>query len=280
MAARKKSARKKTTRKASSRKKSTRKKTTRKKTSRNNTTKSRAASRKRARKKATPRRPKRLEAGVPPPPVTPDPPRVMHDISPPLAPGFAVFPGDTPLTRQRLYDMKLGHSLTLSALHSTVHAGAHADAPSHYGVAGRTMEQQPLDLYIGRCQVVEARWWPGQRLMPRDIEGEISCDRVLIKTGSWPDPMVFNPDYAALSPEAVHMLADRGVRLVGVDVPSVDPPTSKALESHGACLMRDVAILECLDLSAVSPGEYELIALPLKLVGFEASPVRAVLREL
>lgn len=206
-------------------------------------------------------------------------PRVVHDISPPLSPDIAVFPGDTPLTRQRLYDMALGHPLTLSTLRTTVHVGAHADAPSHYGADGRTMEAQPLELYLGRCQVVGARWWPGQRISARDIEGEITCERVLIRTGSWPDPTAFNPDFAPVSPELVHHLADRGVRLIGVDVPSVDAADSKDLPSHGACLARDVAIIECLDLSGVLPGEYELIALPLKLVGFDASPVRAVLRE-
>lgn len=266
--ARKKTAGKKATPKKAAGKKSSRKKTTRR-------TKAR-----RARKKAPSRRPVRLEAGPPPEPVEPEPRRLIHDISPPMSPEFAVFPGDTPISRQRLYDMALGHPLTLSALHASVHAGSHADAPSHYGISGRTIDQQPLDLYIGRCQVIEARWWPGQRISPQDIECEIVCERVLIKTGSWPDPTEFNPDYAALSPDAVHMLADRGVRLVGVDVPSVDTPDSKTLPSHGACLMRDLSIIECLDLSAITPGEYVLVALPLKLVGFDASPVRAVLLDM
>ncbi len=206
--------------------------------------------------------------------------RVVYDISPALTHDVAVFPGDTPLRRQRLLEMSEGANLTLSTLQTTVHAGAHADAPSHYGVDARTMDQQDLGLYLGPCQVMETRWWPGERLGANDIIGEITEQRVLLKTNSWPVHTVFNEDYAAVSPELVERLGDKGVRLLGVDVPSVDPPTSKGLESHMACLRRDVSILEGLDLSRVAAGRYELIALPLKLVGFEGSPVRAVLREL
>lgn len=204
----------------------------------------------------------------------------VYDISPALTPDVAVFPGDSPLRRHRLLDMNDGAHLTLSTLQTTVHAGAHADAPSHYGADARTMEQQDLGLYLGPCQVLETRWWPDQRLGANDIVGEVSESRVLLKTNSWPVHTVFNEDYAAVSPELVERLADEGVQLLGVDVPSVDPPTSKGLESHQACLKRDVSIIEGLDLSRVPPGRYELIALPLKLVGFEGSPVRAVLREL
>ena len=204
----------------------------------------------------------------------------LYDISPALTPDVAVFPGDSPVRRHRLLDMRDGAHLTLSTLQTTVHAGAHADAPSHYGAGARTMEQQDLGLYLGACQVLETRWWPGQRLGANDVIGEITETRVLLKTNSWPVHTVFNEDYAPVSPELVERLADAGVRLLGVDVPSVDPPTSKGLESHRACLERDVSIIEGLDLSRVPPGRYELIALPLKLVGFEGSPVRAVLRPL
>lgn len=204
----------------------------------------------------------------------------LYDISPALTPDVAVFPGDSPLRRHRLLDMNDGAHLTLSTLQTTVHAGAHADAPSHYGPGARTMDEQDLGLYLGPCQVMETRWWPGQRLGANDIVGKVTEPRVLLKTNSWPVHTVFNEDYAAVSPELVERLAEEGVRLLGVDVPSVDPPTSKGLESHQACLTHDVSIIEGLDLSRVPPGRYELIALPLKLVGFEGSPVRAVLRPL
>jgi len=203
---------------------------------------------------------------------------MLYDITPPLTANVAVFPGDTPLRRRRLLDMDEGHHITLSSLTGTVHLGAHADAPSHYGRGAATMEEADLGLYLGPCRVVEARWWPGERISAADLGDTIDEERLLVKTGSWPDPEVFNENYAALSPEAIHRMADEGVKLVGVDVPSVDAPTAKDLVTHHACLERDVRILECLDLSGVPEGRYELIALPLKLVGFEASPVRAVLR--
>ncbi|NBW81674.1 hypothetical protein EBR21_07955, partial [bacterium] len=101
--------------------------------------------------------------------------------------------------------------------------------------------------------------------------------RVLFRTNSFPDPEQWQDDFCSLSPELISDLAARGVMTVGIDTPSVDPHDSKDLESHQALLRHDVAVLEGLDLSKVPDGEYTLVALPLPLVGFEASPVRAVL---
>jgi arylformamidase len=106
---------------------------------------------------------------------------------------------------------------------------------------------------------------------------EIRAERVLFATGTFPDPENFTTDFAALTPELVDYLAGRGVRLVGIDTPSVDLFDSKDLPAHHRCLAHDMAILEGLVLTGVPEGVYELIALPLKLVGFDASPVRAVL---
>lgn len=204
--------------------------------------------------------------------------RRLYDISPPVGPGFAVFPGDTPPERHVLLDMGRGDALTLSTLRTTVHAGAHADAPSHYGLGAPSIDRVPLERYLGPCRVVIAEAPRGQRLRPEHLRGPIDRERILLATGSWPDPTAFNPDFNALSVDLVEHLADRGVVTVGIDTPSVDTADSRDLPAHRALLRRDVAILECLDLSAVPPGVYELIALPLRLVGFEASPVRAVLR--
>ena len=110
--------------------------------------------------------------------------------------------------------------------------------------------------------------------LPEDARGE----RLLLATGSYPDPDRFNRDFAALTPEAVDLLHRRGARLIGIDTPSVDPFDSVDLPAHQACLRHGVALLEGLVLADVPQGEYELIALPLKLAGFDASPVRAVLR--
>ena len=203
---------------------------------------------------------------------------MIYDISPPITDSIAVFPGDTPPTREMLMDMRKGDTLTLSTLRSTVHVGAHADAPSHYGAEAPTIDQVELERYVGPCQVVRVAASRGALLMPDAIDAKITESRVLFATGTYPDPNTFNTDFAALSPELIDWLAGLGVNLVGVDTPSVDPVDSKDLPAHKAFLKNDIYILEGLVLSDVPEGQYELIALPLKLVGFDASPVRAVLR--
>ena len=203
---------------------------------------------------------------------------MIYDISPSITESIAVFPGDTAPTREVLMDMRQGGALTLSTLRSTVHVGAHADAPSHYGAEALTIDQVDLQRYVGPCQVFRVAASRGALLTPDAINAEITEPRILFATETYPDPGTFNTDFAALSLELVNWLAARGVNLVGVDTPSVDPADSKDLPAHKAFLKNDVYILEGLVLSDVPEGRYELIALPLKLVGFDASPVRAVLR--
>lgn len=207
---------------------------------------------------------------------------MIRDITPMVTPALAVWPGDTPMSREVLMDIARGDSVTLSTLRATVHLGAHADAPSHYGAEGGTIEGQSLDHYLGVCRVVGVEVARGSRVRPEDLPRGVNIEerRVLFRTGTFPEAAAWNADFAGLSPELIEMLANRGVITVGIDTPSVDLMESKDLPAHGACLRRGVAILEGLDLSAVEDGVYELIALPLKLQGFDASPVRAVLREL
>ncbi len=200
---------------------------------------------------------------------------MIHDITPPITPDLKVFPGDTPPTREVLLDMSRGDPLTLSTLRATVHLGAHADAPSHYGRDARTIERQPLELYIGPCRVVHVGKGP---VTPDQLPDSLDTERLLIATGSYPDPTGWNADFAALHPDLVDHLHGLGVRLVGVDTPSVDPADSKDLPAHRRFLANDMAIMEGLVLADVPDGVYELIALPLPLVGFDASPVRAILR--
>ncbi len=203
---------------------------------------------------------------------------MIYDITPPITPELAVWPGDTPPTRQVLLDLARGDNLTLSTLHATVHLGAHADAPSHYGAGAPSIEGRSLEPYLGPCQVIRVEAERGTRIEPDRIEPDGGVERVLLATGTYPDPSAFNEDFAALSPALVDRLHERGVRLVGIDTPSVDLFDSKDLPAHGRFLAHDMAILEGLVLSDVPPGRYELIALPLKLAGFDASPVRAILR--
>lgn len=204
---------------------------------------------------------------------------MIYDITPVISERLRVWPGDTPPSREVLLDMKAGANLTLSTLHSTVHLGAHADAPSHYGLDAPSIESRSFSYYLGPCQVIRVEVAPGARIPPGAVP-RVAAERVLLATGTFPDPTVFNEDFAALSPELVERLAEQGVRLVGIDTPSVDLFDSKELPSHKRCLAHDMAILEGLVLEDVPEGLYELIALPLKLAGFDASPVRAILRTL
>jgi len=200
---------------------------------------------------------------------------MIYDISPLIAADLKVFPGDTPPSREVLLDMARGDPLTLSTWKSTVHVGAHADAPSHYGQDGRTIDKQPLELYCGPCRVIHV----DASLVTPAMVPDVDTERLLIATGSYPDPTNWTDDFTALSPELVDHLGRHGVRLVGVDTPSVDPADSKDLPAHHRFLANDIAIIEGLVLAEVPAGVYELIALPLKLAGFDASPVRAILRK-
>jgi arylformamidase len=203
---------------------------------------------------------------------------MIYDISPPITERLAVWPGDTAPKREVLLDMKRGDNITLSTLHATVHLGAHADAPSHYGKDAPAIHERSLDYYVGPCQVIHVRADRRQRISPAKLPERIEAERVLIASGTHPDPENFNEDFAALSPELIETLHGKGVKLIGIDTPSVDLFESKDLPSHRMFLKYDMAILEGLVLSGVPDGVYELIALPLKLVEFDASPVRAILK--
>lgn len=205
---------------------------------------------------------------------------VLHDITPTVSPRLGVWPGDQPATRTVLLDLARGDAVTLSTLTATVHLGAHADAPSHYGRDAAAMHQRDLSLYLGPCQVIHVPVARGGRVDVADLPGPIGAERVLIATGTFPDPERWNDDFAGLTPALVDYLHAHGVRLVGIDTPSVDLIASKDLPAHQAVLRHDMAILEGLVLGEVPAGRYDLIALPLRLEGFDASPVRAVLRPL
>jgi arylformamidase len=204
---------------------------------------------------------------------------LLYDISPLICPGWPVWPGDTPLSREVLLDMHRGDNLTLSTMRATVHLGAHADAPSHYGADAPTVERCDIARYIGPCEVVRVAAVRGARVT-REALGSYRprTERVLIATGTAADRTRFNEDFAALAPALVDWLHETGVRLVGIDTPSVDLFDDRQLTAHRRFLAHGMLILEGLVLDGVTAGEYELIALPLKLEGFDASPVRAVLR--
>jgi arylformamidase len=200
------------------------------------------------------------------------------DISPLIHPGIAVFPGDTPFSERWLLDHEKGDHLTLSTIQSTVHLGAHTDAPSHYAPGGNTIDRRDLGLYIGPAQVIQVGCAKGSRISPKDMKDKkIQAERVLFKTRSYPDPDTWNSDFVSLSAALVDHLSRVGVRLVGIDTPSIDPAEDKLLESHQAVFKHDMAILEGIVLDHVAEGLYQLVALPLRIRGADATPVRAVL---
>lgn len=200
------------------------------------------------------------------------------DISPLLGPGIPVWPGDTPLSREVLCEISNGASVTLSTVRATVHLGSHVDGANHYADGAPGVEARPLFHFIGRAQVIDAPVAAGARVMVKDLRQEVRAPRVLLKTGTFPNAMEWRDDFAGLTVELVEHLAARGVHTVGVDTPSVDLMSSKDLPAHKAIYRHDLSIIEGLVLRDVEAGEYELIALPLRLQGFDASPVRAVLR--
>jgi arylformamidase len=203
-------------------------------------------------------------------------PRII-DISPLVSERIGVFPGDVQYRRQASLSIAHGDNIDLSSIQATLHFGAHADAPSHYIKNGVGIAARPLEPYFGACQVIEVAAARDTRLTPDSLTTPIEAPRILFRTGTFPDPEHFNEDFASLSPALVDFLHSQGVQLVGIDTPSIDPCHDPALESHQAIARHDMAILEGLVLAHVPVGFYTLVALPLRLEGADASPVRAVL---
>jgi arylformamidase len=205
---------------------------------------------------------------------------MIYDITPPVAPGIAVWPGDCEYAMDRPVKISEGATVNVSRLTLSPHTGAHADAFLHCSDAGAPIDRMPLSAYLGPARVLDA---PGDgpidaaRLTALDWRG---APRLLFRTrrGRPADP--YATPFAHLTVSAVTACAAAGVVLIGLDTPSMDDFHSKTLDAHHALLAHGIANLENLDLSEVPPGDYELIALPLKLAGGDASPVRAVLRTL
>src|SRR5439155_8403816 len=210
----------------------------------------------------------------------------IWDISRTLSNEFAAWPGDE-LFRYRLTnEIAKGASVNLGAVSMSVHNGTHADARFHFETNGESIEKAPLGLYLGRATVVDL-WQSFSRLKEKhlitlddlrpDAEEIAATSRLLIKTGRWSDSTVFPEKIPVLAADVPVWLQKNGVKLVGVDLPSVDDIDSKSLQNHHALARAGVAIIESLDLSDVAPGVYNFAALPLKIAGADGAPVRAVL---
>ena len=205
----------------------------------------------------------------------------LWDISPPVHAGSPVFPGDTPFSSVWPARIGPGCPVNVSTLSLSPHTGAHADAPLHYDEDGAAIGLLELEPYLGRCRVIHAMDL-GPLVLWQHIEHAMAGlpERVLVRTYRQAPLDRFDPLLTAYAPETVERLADLGVRLIGIDTASIDPAESKSLGSHQVIRRRGLRVLENLLLDDVPEGDYELIALPLKLTTSDASPVRAVLREL
>jgi arylformamidase len=203
----------------------------------------------------------------------------LWDISPPLRPGIPVWPGDTPYEEARVWQHGPGCPVTVARITLSTHTGAHADAPLHYDPAGAPVGGLDLGRYLGPCRVVHAI---GARPLvePAHVADALASgvERLLIRTYARAPLQRWDPDFAAVAPATVELLARHGILLIGIDTPSLDPQESKTMDAHKAVRRYGLSILESLVLDAVEPGDYELIALPLALAGLDAAPVRAVLR--
>ncbi len=202
----------------------------------------------------------------------------LWDISAPVDADSPVFPGDTPY--RQIWSAQLGPAcpVNVSALTLSPHTGSHADSPLHYDPHGAAVGELDLVPYLGRCRVLHAIGC-GALIEWRHIERKLHGlpPRVLVRTYTQA-PARWDATLSAFAADTVERLADLGVMLIGIDTASIDPADSKTLPSHQVIRRRGLRVLENLVLDDVAEGDYELIALPLKLMSADASPVRAVLR--
>ena len=205
----------------------------------------------------------------------------IWDVSQRIHKAIPRWPGEPEIELSRHAEIGPGCPVNVGAVSLPLHTGTHADAPLHYSDEGLPSADCDLAPYVGRCVVIDTTD-AGDRIEVGDCDwnGIDGHARVLIRTYADFPRDYWDSQFKAIAPEVIERLASMGVQLIGVDTPSLDPETSKTMDAHKAVLAADMRILEGLVLGDVEPGEYELIALPLKLAGADASPVRAILREL
>lgn len=212
--------------------------------------------------------------------------RVLHDISMPLRPGTPEWPGDVPFSCGWSMQMAAGANLNLAHFAMSPHVGTHADAPLHVIPDALGSGAFPLDAFRGPAYVLDLPEalqgcaYPSEACIElEDIEPLLPADviRLLIRTDATTAEDTFPDVWPSLTPACVTALCARGLRLLGVDAPSVDPREAKELETHRALFQGGGFNLENLDLRGVAQGWYELVAYPLRLEGLDAAPVRAVL---
>ncbi len=205
----------------------------------------------------------------------------LWDISPPIGPGIPVWPGDTPYEEARTWQLDGGCPVNVSRFTMSTHTGSHADAALHYDADGEPAGALDLARYIGPCRVIDVTD-AAPRIEPSHLASHLDRNvvRVLLRTYVRAPLDRWDSEFSAIAPETIDLLAAAGVMLIGTDAASLDAQDSKTMDAHQAVRRHRMAILEGLVLDDVPPGDYELIALPLKLANLDAAPVRAVLRSL
>ncbi len=205
----------------------------------------------------------------------------LWDISAPVQTGTPVFPGDTPYQQRWAANLGPGCPVNVSTLTLSPHVGTHADAPLHYEAQGASTGELDLTPYLGPCRVIHAIG-AGPLVQWSHLAHALDQlpARVLVRTYSRMPVDRWDPHLTAFAPQTIERLAALGIVLVGIDTASIDPADSKTLDSHQVIRRLNLRVLENLVFDEVPEGDYELIALPLKLMTADASPVRAVLREL
>ncbi|MFZ7945831.1 arylformamidase [Neobacillus sp. 19] len=203
----------------------------------------------------------------------------IFDVSRRMENGMPVWPGDTAFQYEISWPMEESESVNVGSLTFSTHTGTHVDAPFHFDQDGKRIIELDLSLYIGPARVIDMIG--KESIGPADLNDIdlAGCKRVLFRTLAWVNPSKFPEKIPHIEPDLAPFLASKGVKLVGLDVPSVDPIDSKELSAHHSLNKNGIHILESLTLDNIKPGDYELIALPLPLVEGDGSPVRAILRQ-
>ena len=204
---------------------------------------------------------------------------MIHDISVLVRAGTPEWPGDVPFSCGWTCRLADGASVNLSYTTGSPHVGTHADAPLHVRDGAPGSDALPLDAFIGEALVVDVSDTAASELpLASDDPSLAGCTRLLLRTGRCIADGPFPDAWPVLSAATASELTKRGVRLVGVDAPSVDARESRTLDVHHALFDGGAYVLENLDLRGVAAGRYELVALPQRLAGLDAAPVRALLR--
>ncbi|MFJ8526644.1 arylformamidase [Bacillus sp. NPDC094106] len=202
------------------------------------------------------------------------------DISQPLNNEIATWPGDTPFSYEVSWSKEQSGSVNVGKLTMSIHTGTHIDAPFHFDNEGKKVLDLDVNVYVGPARIIDVSSMDSigvAELEQFDLEG---VERLLLRTSSHGNVQEFPVTIPYLRADIAPFLSEKGIRLIGVDVPSVDPLDDKELAAHHQLFQHGIHILENVVLDHVQDGDYELIALPLALMDADGSPVRAVIRPL